>query len=79
MTGPLALECYAHAAPIGVPCEPDGTCCARRITRALFVGAGVVGADAAERAEAATRGEPGRAAPAVVDEDVAARSRKERS
>ena len=40
--GPLTLECYRCRAPIGIPCAPDGTCCAHRITRALFVAAGVV-------------------------------------
>lgn len=42
MTGPLQIQCDRHPAPIGIPCAPDGTCCARRIARALFVGAGVV-------------------------------------
>lgn len=41
MTGPLAIQCDVHPAPIGVPCKADGTCCARRIARALLVGAGV--------------------------------------
>lgn len=40
--GPLSVQCDRHPAPIGIPCAPDGTCCARRIARALFLAAGVV-------------------------------------
>lgn len=79
-TGPLSVQCNPCRAAIGVPCTADGTCCANRITRALFIGAGVADERAREatpsaRACETTRGEPGKAAPLVVEEDVAARGR----
>lgn len=70
-TGPLSVQCNPCRAAIGVPCTADGTCCANRITRALFIGAGVV----AERAREATRGDETTAWDGVCGEDDAARGK----
>lgn len=67
MTGPLAIACDFHAAPVGTCCIAE-TCCARRITRALMIEAGV--GDASERARAATRGDPGKAPSPVVEDPL---------
>ena len=64
MTSPLSIECYPCRASIGVPCEPNGSTCANRIARALFINAGIVPPEVRTAAI-----DPGTAAPLVLREE----------